>query len=49
MKDVTKNLVEKNSSYNIFNNLFPGIIFCGIVEKTTRISFSTGILFVPDT
>lgn len=40
MEDMAKSLVEKISSYNIFNNLFPGIIFCSIVEKTTRFSFS---------
>lgn len=42
MQDVVKNLLEKISSYEIFNNFFPGIIFCIIVEKTTRISFCTG-------
>lgn len=42
MEDITKNMVDKISSYNIFNNLFPGIIFCSIVERTTRFSVSTG-------
>ena len=28
MIDLIKNLVDKISSYNIFNNLYPGIIFC---------------------
>lgn len=41
MQDVAKNLLEKISSYEIFNNFLPGIIFCIIVEKTTRISFYT--------
>ena len=42
MEDIIKNLIEKISSYDILNNLFPGIIFCSIVERTTRITFSTG-------
>ena len=42
MEDIIKNLFVKISSYDIFNNLFPGIIFCSIVEKTTRISLQTG-------
>ena len=41
MEDIIKNLVEKISSYDILNNLFPGVIFCSIVERTTRITFST--------
>lgn len=27
MEEIIKNLVEKISSYNIWNNLFPGIVF----------------------
>lgn len=42
MEEIIKNLVEKISSYNIWNNLFPGIVFCSIVERTTRIILSTG-------
>lgn len=42
MQDVVKNLLGKISSYEIFNNFLPGIIFCTILEKTTRISFYTG-------
>ena len=42
MEEVVKNLIGKISSYDILNNLFPGIIFCSIVERTTRITFSTG-------
>lgn len=42
MEDATKKMIEKISSYNIFNNLFPGIIFCIIVERITRISILTG-------
>lgn len=39
MEELIKNVTEKISSYNIFNNLFPGIVFCHIVEQTTRFSF----------
>lgn len=39
MEDIIKNLVEKISSYDILNNLFPGVIFCSIVERTTRLHF----------
>ena len=42
MEEGCKKLIEKISSYNIFNNLLPGIIFCYIVEKTTRLTFQTG-------
>ena len=28
MEEILKSISEKISSYNIFNNLFPGIIFC---------------------
>lgn len=38
MEELIKNVAEKISSYNIFNNLFPGIVFCHIVERTTRFS-----------
>lgn len=42
MEEVIKNVVEKISSYNIFNNFFPGIVFCYIVKHTTRISLVNG-------
>jgi len=32
-------LLEKLSSYNIFNNLFPGILFVAISEKYTSYNF----------
>ena len=38
MEELIKDIVEKISSYNIFNNLFPGIVFCFVVERTTRFS-----------
>lgn len=41
MEELFKSISEKISSYNIFNNLFPGIIFCSILSKTTRFSISS--------
>lgn len=35
MESLTNNVIEKLSSYKIFNNLFPGIIFCAITGKIT--------------
>lgn len=34
-----KDLLDKLSSYNIFNHLFPGIVFVAIIEKATEYSF----------
>lgn len=42
MESLTNNVIEKLSSYKIFNNLFPGIIFCAITGKITRINIATG-------
>lgn len=42
MEEIGKNLIEKISSYDILNNLLPGILFCSIVKNTTRILFFTG-------
>lgn len=33
MESLTNNVIDKLSSYKIFNNLFPGIIFCAITGK----------------
>lgn len=41
MEEIVKSISGKISSYNIFNNLLPGIIFCYALSKTTRFSFST--------
>lgn len=32
MVDIIKQIVDKISSYNIFNNLYPGIIFCYLLK-----------------
>ena len=41
MEAIVKSMSEKISSYNIFNNLFPGVVFCSILTKTTRFCFTT--------
>lgn len=38
MDEMIIKLTEKISSYNIFNNFLPGIVFCFLFEKTTRFS-----------
>lgn len=39
MENICKSLSEKISSYDLFNNFYPGIIFCYLIESTTRFSF----------
>ena len=41
MDEIVKNVIEKVSSYHIFNYFFPGIIFCWLIDKVTRVSIST--------
>lgn len=41
MEDITKSIIEKISSYNLFNHLLPGIIFCYLVDRFTNISIAT--------
>ena len=36
MEDIIKSISSKISSYNIFNNLLPGIVFCVTITKLTR-------------
>ncbi len=45
MEELTKTIIEKISSYNIFNYLFPGIIFCYTVKQITRFNFIVGDLW----
>lgn len=40
MENILEHIVGKISSYNIFNNLYPGIIFCYLL----KIMFDTNIL-----
>ncbi len=44
MEDIVKSVSEKISSYNIFNNLLPGIAFCYILDKITRFTIANGSL-----
>lgn len=41
MVEIITAVSDKISSYNIFNNLFPGIIFCSILTKATRFCFTS--------
>jgi len=41
MGEATKLVLNKISSYNIFNNLFPGIIFCSILRQVSRFDMIT--------
>jgi len=41
MDIVLKQIVDKISSYNIFNNLYPGIVFCYILKFIFKISILT--------
>ena len=41
MEEIIKSISEKISSYNIFSNLFPGIIFCSVLTKATRFCFTS--------
>lgn len=45
MDEIIKNILNKISSYEIFNNLIPGFIFCFVVKKITCFCFDGGTLF----
>lgn len=38
MGDIIKQIIDKISSYNIFNNLYPGIIFCYLLKIMFQIN-----------
>jgi len=45
-----KDLLDKLSSYNLFNYLLPGVVFASIATKVTKFSFTqtdiiTGVFF----
>lgn len=40
MEDILKQVVGKISSYNIFNNLYPGVLFCYLL----KVMFNTNML-----
>ncbi|MDO4778899.1 MAG: hypothetical protein Q4A42_05030 [Tissierellia bacterium] len=39
MQEIITKITEKFSQYEIFNNFFPGIVFCYFVGATTKFSF----------
>lgn len=39
MDNISNIFIEKISSYNIFNYLFPGVVFCNLVDLMTRFDF----------
>ena len=45
MEEIGKSMLEKISSYNFFNNFFPGIIFCYMVKKFANYELDTGNLW----
>lgn len=42
MEELGENIWEKISSYNIFNNFFPGIVFCYLVSFFTVFKLDNG-------
>lgn len=46
MEETIKTFAEKITSYNIFNNLFPGIIFCFVLNHTTRFNIVSESILV---
>ena len=42
MEEIGKSTLEKISSYNIFNNFFPGIVFCYMVKFFTNYELDIG-------
>ena len=45
MEEIGKSMLEKISSYNIFNNFFPGIAFCYMVKIFTDYELDIGNLW----
>lgn len=45
MDEIIKNIINKISSYEIFNNLLPGFVFCFVIKRITHFSFEQGTLF----
>lgn len=44
MENSIQKLTEKITSYNIFNNLLPGIVFCYLIERFSNITLTTNKL-----
>ena len=41
MEDFAKHILNQITSYDIFNNLFPGVVFSIVIEHTTRFCINT--------
>lgn len=44
MNEIIKNIINKISSYEVFNNLLPGFVFCFVIRKITHFSFEQATL-----
>lgn len=42
MEEIGKSMLNKISSYNIFNNFFPGIVFCYMIKLFTNYELDIG-------
>lgn len=42
MEKVTEKVLEKISSYNLFNNLLPGAVYCFLINKFFELNFCSG-------
>ena len=42
MEKVTEKVLEKISSYNLFNNLLPGAVYCFLINKFFELNFYSG-------
>lgn len=45
MSELLSNIIEKVSSYNLFNNFLPGVITCYLIEKTTHFSILSNVFW----
>jgi len=45
MNEIITQIVGKISSYNIFTNLYPGIVFCYLLKFMTGVKFTTDNFF----
>lgn len=41
MDDLIKSMSDKITSYNLFNNLFPGAVFCALLNEYTRLNIAS--------
>ena len=41
LESALKSVFDKVSSYDLFNNFFPGLVFCCVLEQSTRFTLET--------